>query len=153
MNGNQSVGRAARGAGRLQGGAGAGHCESRAYSVRRARGGNSGRDWSLVTRWRHNEFRLAGAIQENGPQSRGGCGRRRSSGCALSPQWLQFSALVRSPPLLNKPAGSPPSQTSQLGGGGSGSAAGVRPGPEPCPGPGGPADRRPAGEAALACAA
>lgn len=48
MNGNRSPGRAARGAEQPR--AGAGHCESHACALRRARGGNSGRDWSVVTR-------------------------------------------------------------------------------------------------------
>lgn len=72
-------------------------------------------------------FGLAGA-RENGLQSRGGCGRRSSSGCALSPQWLQLS-VCGSPPRSDEPGWPPPSQTSQLLGGGSAGRRGLWPGP------------------------
>ncbi|XP_040330615.1 cyclin-Y-like protein 1 [Herpailurus yagouaroundi] len=86
-----------------------------------------------------SEKEVKGASQASGRQSGGGGGRRRSSDRALCRQWLRLSALVGSPPLLNKPSWSPPSQTSWLGGGGGGGGGaaagrGLRPSsPQPFP--------------------
>lgn len=128
--------------------AGAGLCESRAWAV----GGRVEGSLGLIGRPSPGDRGARSGWQESasGLQSGGGDGRRRSSGRALGPQWLRLPALVGSPPLLNKPGWSPPSQTSPLWGGGGGEPAGVRPRPEPCPGPGGGAGGRVAGAAASA---
>lgn len=121
--------------------AGAGLRESRAWAV----GGRVEGSLGLIGRPSPGDRGARSGWQEpaSGLQSGGGDGRRRSSGRALGPQWLRLPALVGSPPLLNKPGWSPPSQTSPLwGGGGGGEPAGVRPRPEPCPGPGGGAGGR-----------
>lgn len=73
-------------------------------------------------------FGLAGAREENGFQSRGGCARRSSSGCGLSPQWLQLR-VCGSPPRSDEPGWPPPSQTSQLLAGGPAGRRGMWPGP------------------------
>lgn len=119
--------------------AGAGLCESRAWAV----GGRVEGSLGLIGRPSPGDRGARSGWQEpaSGLQSGGGDGRRRSSGRALGPQWLRLPALVGSPPLLNKPGWSPPSQTSPLWGGGGGEPAGVRPRPEPCPGPGRAAGR------------